>query len=326
MQLSLPSPVDMAANSFKMLLAEYKIGTQQPRFEFSDGQQAGYSSQYYIGYLLVSHALKPAEVQALLNAAREKEQRVKAYAGKRKTEGDGTPLVFERLDVSPREGFAYNVNGSMDVTIAFNQTVVRAVSDDAQGDAHKVHNDFILKSGGLAIRPFAEVPKAVGVCFPYVFISDDDRQVRNVGVTYRLQDHPDVTIWLEDSSADAPTADQDSSKFTADYRTDFFWGQNYQNRKAWKWLSKRTTGNLMDGRKGVASLVELKRDDDTIDYGYLAVVRGDPNAKQDTPDLQLYVIRDAKNAIAKGKQPIDKEEFIKMAQTIAASVKRRPTQ
>ena len=70
----------------------------------------------------------------------------------------------------------------------------------------------------------------------------------------------------------------------------------------------------------------VMRTDDTIDYGYLAVVRGDPQAKVDTPDLMLYVIRDAKNAVAKGKKPIDKDEVLKMAEAIAASVKHRPVQ
>ena len=94
-----------------------------------------------------------------------------------------------------------------------------------------------------------------------------------------------------------------------------------------KLLSRKHTDKLMDGRKGVATLVEMLRlDGVTTDFGYLAVVRGDPDAKQDAPDLMLYVIRDAKNATSKGKQPIEKEEFFKMARAIAASVKHRPTQ
>lgn len=134
-----------------------------------------------------------------------------------------------------------------------------------------------------------------------------------------------MTIWLEDSRANVLMPDQDPEQFT-DYRTNFFWTQRYQDRTTLKLLSEKTTDNLMDGRKGVATVVELKRKDDiTVDYGYLAVVRGDPEAKQDTPDLMLYVIRDAKNPIDKGKQPMDKEELIKMTQTIADSVRRRPT-
>ena len=78
------------------------------------------------------------------------------------------------------------------------------------------------------------------------------------------------------------------------------------------------------GYKGLSSFVKFIRHDDAVDYGYAAVVRGDPNAKEDTPDLMVYVIRDSHNA--KGKEPMPKDEFLKMAETIAASVKRRPVQ
>jgi hypothetical protein len=79
----------------------------------------------------------------------------------------------------------------------------------------------------------------------------------------------------------------------------------------------------LDGRSGVASFVELKRRDDSLDYGYLAVVRGDPDAKRDTPDLMLHVIRDGKNALAKGKQPIGKEEFLKLGPINTTAIHRR---
>ena len=327
MQLSLPGPADVAANSFKMLAAEYKIGTQQPRFEFAGGQQAGYSSQHYMGYVFVSQPLTPEQRQVLLQAGKDEQLRAQAYATKKKANEKSKPLVFERLDVAPKMGYANRVNGSMDITVAIDQIIVRAVSNDRQSDDQGVLNDFALKSSGMALRPFGELPKAPGVCFPYAFIKDDEQRVRSIGITYRLQDHPDVTIWLEDSSASAPMPEQDPDKFTADYRTNFFWTQRYQDRTTLKLLSRKTTDNLMDGRKGVATVVELVRKDGiTTDYGYLAVVRGDPEAKQDTPDLMLYVIRDAKNATDKGKQPMDKDELIKMAQTIAASVRHRPTQ
>lgn len=72
------------------------------------------------------------------------------------------------------------------------------------------------------------------------------------------------------------------------------------------------------------TFVQFERKDGTQDYGYLAVAPGDPEAKEDAPDLMLYVIRDAKNAKAKGIEPVSKEALLEMAQTIAASVKRRP--
>jgi hypothetical protein len=182
-------------------------------------------------------------------------------------------------------------------------------------------------------RPIFDIPKGEGVCLPYTFIQDDGQRPRSVGVTYRLKSHPDVTIWLEDSTAQNNLADtgsgttlaaKDPDRLSPEYKTQFFWSQDYQSPKAWRHLWPSLHEVRLDGRKGVASFVELKRQDNTIDYGYLAVVRGDREAQQDTPDLMLYVIRDAKNAIANGRRPIDKDELLRMAEAIAASVRRRP--
>lgn len=70
--------------------------------------------------------------------------------------------------------------------------------------------------------------------------------------------------------------------------------------------------------------MELTRDDDTVDYGFFAAARGDPNKEADPTNVQMFVIRDAKNAIAKGIKPMGKNEFLKLAQAVAASVKKRP--
>lgn len=135
---------------------------------------------------------------------------------------------------------------------------------------------------------------------------------------------------------------------------DFFWGQRYRSLGEAKLISRNS--NRFAGYESLNTFVELTRDDQipgsasyeereralqraqrglppeeprptthSTDYGYLSVVRGDPDAKVDTPDLMFYVIRTAQNASAKGIEPVGKEEFLELAQTIAASVKRRPT-
>jgi uncharacterized protein involved in type VI secretion and phage assembly len=71
-------------------------------------------------------------------------------------------------------------------------------------------------------------------------------------------------------------------------------------------------------------VVQLTREDKAIDHGYLALVRGDPKAKEDTPDLMLYIVQDSKRAKAKGKEPMTKDAFIAMAERVAASVRLRP--
>jgi hypothetical protein len=105
------------------------------------------------------------------------------------------------------------------------------------------------------------------------------------------------------------------------------WSQHLTKFKEVKPLWKPSTRPVkLAGYSGLASFMQLAREDGSVDYGYLAIVRGDPDAKEDTPDLMLYIIRNADRARAKGQEPIGKQAFIEMAEAIAASVKRRPVQ
>jgi len=127
-----------------------------------------------------------------------------------------------------------------------------------------------------------------------------------------------------DSKAEPIPRDTIPDKVTPEAQIEFFWQQSYQDRKrmesVWHFLHPVQLANV----GGKASFVQLTRWDDQVDYGYLAVAEGDPNSKEDTPNLMLYLIRDAKNAKTKGIEPVGKDEFLKIAQTIAASVKHRP--
>ena len=194
------------------------------------------------------------------------------------------------------------------------------------GDYIKEYYQIILT--GLRPRPTFDVPKASGVCLPYIFVKDDGKNPRHIGMTYRLKAHPDITIWLEDASPIIVGPHMNPEKFTAKGKAAFFWEQHQQIlsgiKSLWPFgMAFRDT--TMAGQKGVKTFVELTREDpaQTKDYGYLVSVRGDPEARDDKPDLMLYVIQDSINATQRGIKPLGKDEFLKMAETIAASVKRR---
>lgn len=57
LNITFPGEVEIAANSADMLIQEHEIGSIQPKFEFSDGEGAGWSSIAYNGQLLISHFL-----------------------------------------------------------------------------------------------------------------------------------------------------------------------------------------------------------------------------------------------------------------------------
>lgn len=318
-------------------LAAY-LGLQPPakvqRFEFLDGQEGRHTDFDYRGKPMISPPLVDGELETWLSAhrTRRKEQVRRNYA-ERVAPGDGR-YTLTTIALDAPHASAWQFYGSrFDVAVRYGDHLLATVVDTGSSDLSVSRQALNTFAKSIQPRPTFEVPKGEGVCLPYTFIQDDGQRPRAVGVTYRLKNHPDVTIWLEDSSAQSNLADtgngttsvaQGPDRLSPEYKIQFFWSQDYQSPKAWRHLWPSFHEVRLDGRKGVASFVELKRQDNTLDYGYLAVVRGDAQAHEDTPDLMLYVIRDAKNAIAKGKQPIDKDELLKMAEAIASSVKRRP--
>ncbi|WP_108506370.1 MULTISPECIES: T6SS immunity protein Tli4 family protein [unclassified Paraburkholderia] len=156
---------------------------------------------------------------------------------------------------------------------------------------------------------------------PNVFVADKGTDAaRQVGVTFRLKNHPDVTISFLDEKALAT-----DPKLTSRQKSEFVWGYEYGIGKRIKLVGAtpyRTA--TLDGREGVETSAIITRDDDSTDYGYLALVQGDANAPADRPNLLVLVERNAK--YAKGNPPVSAEELDLMAKGIAASVRRRPPQ
>ncbi|WP_300729942.1 T6SS immunity protein Tli4 family protein [Pseudomonas sp.] len=197
-------------------------------------------------------------------------------------------------------------------------------------------------------RALYEVPQEKGFCMPYGFVKDDSPQKRSMGTIMRLKDHPDVRILFRDQSASFMKSYSGEENPTVEKELRAFWerpdwdGVNYQALGFRKFPSVQ-----MGGYKGQSTFVEITRstrskgqctwDDQyfskaekkeagclpqTKDYGYIAYVKGDPDAKEDTPNLLLYVMQDSEDA-PDGKPTIGKDELRKMADTIAASIKRR---
>ena len=183
-------------------------------------------------------------------------------------------------------------------------------------------------------RNLYEVPTEQGFCFPYGFIAGDSgHEKRNMGVTYRLKDHPDVTIFFQDlgTNGEIPT-DKGSMKeaMTRMWNSRYLMGASKKELLFPKWKFIK-----IDSREGMRTFVKATYDNvpvydykghvterlNYINYGYLAYVRGDKEARNKEPDLLLYVSQDSEQA--KGQPPMDKDELEKMAERIVRSVKRR---
>ena len=198
-------------------------------------------------------------------------------------------------------------------------------------------------------RALYDVPQEKGFCMPYGFVKDDSPQHRSMGTIMRLIDHPDVRILFRDQSASIMKSYSGEENATVEQELRAFWERPDWGGVKYQALGFRKFPSVqMGGYKGRSTFVEITRpsytpisecawdDEDfskaekklagctppTLDYGYIAYVKGDPDAKEDTPNLLLYVMQDSKNA-PDGKATIGKDELRKMADTIAASIKRR---
>ena len=320
MQLSFPEEVDVAANTPNMIEREYKIKSIQPSFDFADGQHAGWSAIQVPNWIFVTHPLSVTEKGRLRTAAEQDALRIGEWLKTEKRAND-----FESLSVKPKTGIASRVGGGYDASIFVGDNLVRtwAGRDRSWSEGRKDFERFV---DGIASRQTLAVPSLQGLCIPYAFIKDEGTRHRYIAMTYRLRKHPDVTILLKDQNAVETDPKANPAVYDPEGISDAFWSRydsTYRKslKSVWSDPYKRT--KLADS-KDIESFVKIVREDGSVDHGYLVVARGDPHAKQDTPDLMLYVIQHSKNAKAKGIEPIAKEAFIEMAQTIAASVKRRP--
>lgn len=197
---------------------------------------------------------------------------------------------------------------------------IYSYTDTGNTDLTDAKRHFDRISANFSSRALYEIPTGVGVCLPYAFVADDDRDSnRQVGVTFRLVDHPDVTVFFLDAKAQST-----DPKLTARQKNEFVWGYDYGIGKQIK-LHGVTPYHpvTLDSREGVATLATITRDDDSTDFGYLATVQGNPNASADTPDLLLLVERTAANA--KGDPPVSAEDIDEIGKTISASIRRRPS-
>ncbi|TBN93447.1 hypothetical protein EYZ49_23295 [Salmonella enterica subsp. salamae serovar 13,22:z:-] len=184
-------------------------------------------------------------------------------------------------------------------------------------------------------RKLYQVPTAQGFCMPYGFIAGDSgHELRNMGVTYRLKNHPDVTIFFQDLGM-KPQAGKEDDLNDKDY-VKWLWNWNYLLSSVSKELiSPKWRPIKMDGRDGLGTFVKATYRDvpvydynghvtnrlNYINYGYVAYVQGNHKARNLEPDLLLNVMQDSSQV--KNQPPMGKDDLEKLAEHIVSSIKRR---
>ncbi|MCP1573789.1 hypothetical protein J2S30_002168 [Herbaspirillum rubrisubalbicans] len=323
MQISIPGEAEIAYTPLKSMFENKSF----QRFLFSDGTRAGWSWLTLVGPTHVSNRLSDVEIDAFFDEAKEMEKRAREYAKANRSDDESKPEGdFERLQWGEDPQFAIRVNQSFLFALVLNRHAVTLESsvDKEWLSQHTPRLRSVISN--MAYRENFSIPKLPGICMPSLFVKGVEEKRVLVATTYRLKAHPDITILLEDSIARKPGEYERPEVFTAIYKSNFFWTQDYQNYDSIENLLKFRRHNKIPfaGQRGVESMVRMIRPDKiTEDFGYLVVTQGDPDAKVDTPDLMLYVIRDAQQAIKRGIKPVPKKEFFKLARQIADSVKHR---
>jgi hypothetical protein len=324
MQIGLPGEAEMAAiavEDFQSYVPGKLLGAKLP-----GGQRTFGSSFSFMGLIAISNPADDAARKRFLQAAGQiKADDAQTLKERRGVSVYGYPATFESLSTAKQKGLAWRIGPSYFTYIEAGHSGLWWSVNSSPDKMSGLDEYYQTLIAGVSARPLYVVPPEPGVCLPYVFIRDDGTHGRKIDTTYRLREHPDITIWLQDEGALHVQKDRNPDLYTATGRMDWFWTQYFSGRRtairsAWHESYKKVK---LPAGKGVESFVEMTREDGTQDFGYLLVIRGEPDAKDDRPDLMMYVIRDAANAKAKGVEPVSKEQVLEMGRAVAASIRHR---
>ncbi|MCB4359530.1 T6SS immunity protein Tli4 family protein [Quatrionicoccus australiensis] len=317
LQLALPGEADQGAYLFKDLIVDREKYGGWASTVFFDGQHDGWTA-FSISH--ITHPLTHPEKQLV---AREFQKIVD-----RATKFHKSKVVF--LPVNKQHGQAWAVtNRDIGLDVIVNDSVF------LWGNATSSDTEFVLAKeklnrliNGLRPRTLFDVPSEPGLCLPYVFIPDGGQEKHAIAMTYRLKEHPDITVNLKSETAKAtPKAGADirQDSVTNDFRTDTFWGTvtapgNLKSARSIWHLPARQSIQLAGCPGQETFLAVVRNDSAEEDYIYLSVARGNPDAPEAAPDIRFFVEQQRENAIKRGITPLTQDEVLKLARQIAASV------
>ena len=328
-QFSLPE-AEVAVITNKALLRDAKGtdllfpgGTLSMATQFSDGQDASYSEFDYEGGVIVSSPVDDALATTVFDLFEKDAQKTRRTLKPSFVDSSGQPMKYFPIEGLGPDARGWRLNWEYQFMKRIGPTVMKWSASHGSVDDKTIKTRAFNSLRDARVRPLNTLPTdGLGVCLPYLFVPDSGQAQRDIRVTYRLKEHPDVTVWLRDRDGGRSVYDDDYKMSSVHYDNRYFWSQRYQDRS--KVVMKENHTIRLAGIDGEYSVVELTREDGTIDYGYFASAIDDPEKIANPTNLQMFVIRDAHNAKAKGVEPMPKDEFIQLAKAIAATVQKRP--
>jgi hypothetical protein len=299
LQFTLPLAAEVAGASFNEMKQQIAQPYNTPRYSFSDGEEPWSSRIFFTGPMLISNQMEDEKIADLIRAF-----------------GMG-----HKVDVM-RNSYTWNAGRATRTLLRIGDHVL--LVNVATGDtlaANKMASSALASQ--VALRRISSVPAQSGLCLPYVFIQTDKFDGRYVSATYKLLAHPDVTVWISEASSVAQVDAVRLKNAMPKNVINSFWSQYETGRNVEKvepmLLQKNGRPVKLAGQEGLASFVKISRKGGGEDYGYYASSPGEPG-NESSPEINIYVIRNS--AFAKSR-PMDKEEFVKLAEAVQASLALR---
>jgi hypothetical protein len=327
MQLELPGEAEVAGYSPKRFASEIEVSAGQPRFQFEDGQEAGWSTLGYTGLAYMTNEVSDDEYRSISLKIEQRRKRGEA-AGRENRRPDGTALKFEPIETATHTGAAWRVSEFHTIFLKIRNHVFFWYSGGEATDIQRNTDVAATILGGIAYRPPNEVPSGSGVCLPFAFIKDNGANPHLVATTFRLKAHPDVTVVLEDGVFAKPVPEGRRKNVDPEREIGDVWEQlRYSSsvKKVEPLLGVRGVKPVtLAGKPALASFVKITRLDRSVGYGFLVLGYEKSRAEHDGATRKLYMKSEPSNAISRKIDPISETEFLEMALLITKSVKHRP--
>ena len=349
-QLNLPAEVEAD-------LSNYSISANEQRSKFYTDGIGMFSADLYIdGRFSVADARYPGAFEEVITSAKEnmvKEKEALLAEGKRNTanriqfypdlmpktvridDSWGAYVYFQRGEHiyvhaigNPYTKTAQTLEKpiSQEQTEELNVLSEKPISVEETKELNGLVDQFLKR---FKARVLFEIPSETGLCIPFGFIADEDKNKgkkgRNVVVNFRLRNHPEIEIYFSDQTVGMPPGYR-RGDIDLDVRRKLkeFWKDHSDKKlKHEDGFEDGFRAVKLAGREGLATFFEIIRDDNSVDYAYAAYVKGDQAAGNPTPNLMLSVIRKAAYAHMRGAAPMNKKNLLKLAERIVASVHLR---
>jgi hypothetical protein len=327
MQIDFPGEVDVAGYSLSRFLSEIEVHGGQPRFQFADGQEAGWSGLGYTGMAYMSNEVSEDEYQSI---SRKIEQRRKndKEAARENRRADGTTLKFQPIEIGTHTGAAWRVSEFHTIFIKLRNRVFFWDVGGEEADSQRNMDVAATILKGIEYRAPNEVPSGSGVCLPFAFIKDNGSNLHLVASTFRLKAHPDVTVVLEDGRLAKPVTEGRRGIVDPEQEIADVWEQLRYSSAVRKveplWKVRGVKPVTLAGKPALASFVKITRLDHSVGYGFFVLGYEKSRAEHDSATRKLYMKSEPSKAISRKIDPISEAEFLEMALAITKSVKHRP--